>query len=227
MLQFISTRHPMVITGPKKLTYLAWILKDYWMDLVTGLLAHSLAYTCEEEGAFSLSHVHIDKADNSLSEVGAQGCRWRHWSSSSSSSSSSLSSLSSLSSSPLASLSYSVERLFYARLLRHLLIWRLGVYIRDTRQTSNLATYRRLTCSVLFSFCFSSSSSSSFSSSSSSFSSLQLARLRRTRDVCMNQTSLRLVSADDPVVFIARARWWIIALAIYWRRIPFPFPFSL
>ena len=60
------------------------------MDLVTDefltrVLAHSLAYTCEEEGAFSLSHVHIDKADNSLSEVGAQGCRWRHWSSSSSS----------------------------------------------------------------------------------------------------------------------------------------------
>lgn len=47
------------------------------------LLAHSLARslarsftrTREEEGAFSLSHVHIDKTGNSLSEVGAQGCR--------------------------------------------------------------------------------------------------------------------------------------------------------
>lgn len=63
------------------------------MDLVTGefsarvlarLLARSLTRTREEEGAFSLSHVHIDKTGNSLSEVGAQGCRWRHWSSSSS-----------------------------------------------------------------------------------------------------------------------------------------------
>lgn len=63
------------------------------MDLVTGefsarvlarSLVHSLARTREEEGASSLSHVHIDKTGNSLSEVGAQGCRWRHWSSSSS-----------------------------------------------------------------------------------------------------------------------------------------------
>lgn len=87
--------------------------RAFTMEFSARILARSFAWG----GKRLAARVHIDKPDDSLSEVGAQGCQWRHWSSSSC---------------PLAppAAIHTRSDCSACGSRRHLLIWRLGVCIR-------------------------------------------------------------------------------------------------